>query len=198
MHVGLFFGSFNHIHIGHTAIANYMAEFTDLDEIWFVVSPHNPLKDKNSLLHRGERLEMVDIAIKDFPKFKSSDVEFNLPQPSYTINTLKYLKQNFKKHTFSLIVGEDNLQNLDKWKNYKDILKYHKLYVYPRVGITKKKNISHKNISPSSMQRIILTKAPVVEISSTFIRASIKAKKDIRFFLPKKVWKYIIKNKFYK
>ena len=189
MHIGLFFGSFNPIHIGHTAIANYMAEFTDLDEIWLVVSPHNPLKNKNSLLHRGERLEMVDLAIKDFPKFKSSDAEFNLPRPSYTINTLKYFKQNFKKNKFSIIIGEDNLLTFDKWKNYKDILKYHKLYVYPRLGIIKNKNIAHKNI--------ILTKAPVVEISSTFIRTAIKSKKGIRFFLPKKVWKYIIKNKFY-
>ena len=189
MHIGLFLGSFNPIHIGHTAIANYMAEFTDLDEIWFVVSPHNPLKDKTTLLHRGERLEMVDLAIKDFPKFKSSDVEFNLSQPSYTINTLKYLKQKYKKNKFSLIIGEDNLESFDKWKDHAVILKNHKLYVYPRVGTSNKKVIKHKNI--------IITKAPVVEISSTFIRTSIKSKKDIRFFLPKKVWKYIVKKGFY-
>lgn len=189
MHIGLFLGSFNPIHIGHTVIANYMAEFTDIDQIWFVVSPHNPLKNKNKLLNQKERLHMVNVAIKDFPKFKSSDIEFKLPQPSYTINTLKHLKKKFRKNIFSLIIGEDNLENFSQWKDHTEILKNHKLYVYPRVGSSKKKILQHKNI--------ILTKAPVVEISSTFIRSALNSNKDMRFFLSKKVWKYIVKRKFY-
>ena len=117
MHIGLFFGSFNPIHIGHMAIANYMVEFTDMEQLWFVVSPQNPLKEKKTLLGQNQRLYMVNVAVEDYPKFKSSNIEFDLPQPSYTVNTLAHLKEKYPQHTFSLIIGQDNLVTFDKWKN---------------------------------------------------------------------------------
>src|ERR1700741_1258225 len=132
MRIGLFFGSFNPIHVGHMVLANYMAAFTDLEQVWFVVSPHNPLKEKASLLHQNQRLHMVNLAIGDHNKLKSSNIEFGLSQPSYTVNTLAHLKEKYPQHTFSLIMGEDNLQSFTKWKNYEEILNNHRIYVYPR------------------------------------------------------------------
>lgn len=190
MHIGLFFGSFNPIHIGHMALANYMAEFTDMDQVWFVISPHNPLKQKTSLLNQNQRLYMVNVAIEDDERFKSSTIEFDLPQPSYTINTLVHLKEKYPKHKFSLIIGQDNLENFHKWKNYEEILKKYKLYVYPRPGAKKTDLEIHPNV--------IMTEAPHIEISSTFIRDAIKKKKDIRHFLPEKAWKYIDEMNLYK
>lgn len=190
MHIGLFFGSFNPIHIGHMALANYMAEFTDMDQVWFVISPHNPLKQKASLLHQNQRLYMVNVAIEDDERFKSSTIEFDLPQPSYTINTLVHLKEKYPKHKFSLIIGQDNLENFHKWKNYEEILKNYKLYVYPRPGSAKTDLEIHPNV--------VMTQAPFIEISSTFIRDAIKKKKDIRHFLPEKAWKYIDEMNLYK
>lgn len=190
MHIGLFFGSFNPIHIGHMALANYMVEFTDMDQVWFVISPHNPLKQKASLLHQNQRLYMVNVAIEDDERFKSSTIEFDLPQPSYTINTLVHLKEKYPKHKFSLIIGQDNLENFHKWKNYEEILKNYKLYVYPRPGAAKTDLDIHPNV--------VLTQAPYIEISSTFIRDAIKNKKDIRHFLPEKAWKYIDEMNLYK
>src|SRR6187401_951482 len=131
MKVGLFFGSFNPIHIGHMAIANYMLEFTDLKNIWFVVTPHNPLKEKKTLLADNHRLRLVREAIGYYTKFKASNIEFKLPQPSYTINTLTYLKEKYPKNDFALIIGSDNLQTFDKWKNYEEILNGYDIYVYP-------------------------------------------------------------------
>lgn len=190
MHIGLFFGSFNPIHIGHMALANYMVEFTGMDQLWFVISPHNPLKQKASLLNQEQRLYMVNVAIEDFPKFRTSNIEFELSQPSYTVNTLAHLKEKYPEHDFSLIIGQDNLETFAKWKNYEVILKNHKLFVYPRPYSKPSLFDAHPNV--------VLTEAPIMEISSTFIRNAIKAKKDIRFFLPEKAWKYIDDMNLYK
>jgi len=188
--IGLFFGSFNPIHIGHLAIANYFAEFTDLQQIWFVISPHNPLKEKKSLLPQHHRLYMVNLAIEDFPKFISSDIEFHLPQPSYTVHTLAHLKEKYPQHHFNLILGQDNLATFHKWKNYEYILEHHQLFVYPRPSAKPSPFDNHPNV--------IITQAPLIEISSTFIREAIKQKKDVRFFLHPKVWQHIDEMNFYK
>ncbi len=188
--IGLFFGSFNPIHIGHLAIANYFVEFTDLQEVWLVISPHNPLKEKASLLAQHHRLYMVNLAIEDFPKFKSCDIEFHLPQPSYTIHTLAHLKEKYPQHQFCLIIGQDNLSSFHKWKNYEVILENHYLYIYPRLSAT----VSELDEHP----KVIFTAAPQIEISSSFIRKSIKEKKDIRFFVHPKVWQHIDEMNFYK
>jgi nicotinate-nucleotide adenylyltransferase len=187
---GLLFGSFNPIHIGHLALANYFSEFTDLEQIWFVVTPHNPLKPKSTLLNDHKRLELVQIAIDDFPKFKASKIEFDLPQPNYTIHTLAHLKEKYPEHSFVLIMGEDNLEGLEKWKNYEVILDQYEIYVYPRPGASTQKHKDHPHVK--------MVDAPLIEISSTFIRDSIKNKKDVRFFLPEKVWKYIDDYHLYK
>lgn len=190
MHIGLFFGSFNPIHVGHMVLANYMASFTDLEQVWFVVSPHNPLKEKASLLNQNQRLHMVNLAIGDSDKLKSSNIEFGLPQPSYTVHTLAHLKEKYPKHTFSLIMGEDNLESFTKWKNYEEILKNHKLYVYPRPNCNPIDFKTHPNV--------IITQAPIMEISSTFIRKAIKDKKDVSYFVPPTVWQYLDEMSFYK
>jgi nicotinate-nucleotide adenylyltransferase len=190
MHIGLFFGSFNPIHVGHMVLANYMASFTDLEQVWFVVSPHNPLKEKSSLLNQNQRLHMVNLAIGETNKLKSSNIEFGLTQPSYTINTLAHLKEKYPQHQFSLIMGEDNLESFKKWKNYEEILKNHKLYVYPRPD----SNSGDLEVHPN----VILTAAPLMEISSTMIRQAIKDKKDVSFFVPQAVWQYLDEMSFYK
>lgn len=183
MKTGLFFGSFNPIHIGHMAIANYFVEFTDLDQLWFVVSPHNPLKEKKSLLDDYARLEMVELAIDHDYRFKSCDIEFKMPKPSYTIDTLSYLKEKYPKNDFVLIMGSDGLSTFNKWKNYEEIIKYFKRYVYLRKPDTLQSISQHRNI--------FTVDAPEIEISSTFIRNSIKERKNIRHFLPQKVFEYI-------
>lgn len=190
MHIGLFFGSFNPVHIGHMALANYMLSFTGMEQVWFVVSPQNPLKTKNQLLDQNHRLMLVNAAIDDHPKMRSSNIEFGLPQPSYTINTLVHLKEKYPQHAFSLIMGQDNLQSFRKWKNYEEILRHFQIYVYPRPGCTKTEFDSHPHVH--------LTEAPLMDISATFIRNAIKEKKDIRFFLPGKVWEEIDTMRFYK
>ncbi len=190
MHVGLFFGSFNPVHIGHLALANYMLSFTDMDKVWFVVSPHNPLKNKAGLLNQNDRLHLINLALDFHPKLKASNIEFNLPQPSYTINTLAHLKEKYPEHQFSLIMGQDNLQTFDKWKNYEEILKRHQIYVYPRVGALPSKFELHKNVH--------ITEAPIMEISSTFIRKAIKEKKNIQYFLHPAVWEYVKDMSFFK
>lgn len=192
MKVGLFFGSFNPIHVGHMIIANYMCEFTDLDEVWFVVTPHNPFKKKKTLLSDNHRFQTVLVATEDYSKLKPSKIEFDLPQPNYTVDTLAHLYENYPQHDFSLIMGEDNLQSFHKWKNHKVILENHNIYVYPR--ISKKSNKSRFN----DHFRINFVDAPIVEISSTFIRNAIHNNKDIRSFLPSRVWKYIDEMNFYK
>ncbi len=187
--IGLFFGSYNPIHIGHTAIANYMLEYSDLTEIWFVVSPHNPLKEKKTLLDDYQRLEMVRLAIEDDYRFRASDIEFKLPQPSYTVDTLTYLHEKYPQHQFCLIVGGDNLSSFHKWKNYQTILDYYPLYVYARPGF-KKEDFSGQG-------DIQFFDAPQMEISSSFIRKGIKEEKDLRHFLTPKVWAYLNEMHFY-
>lgn len=192
MNIGLYFGSFNPIHIGHLIIANHMVEYSDLDQIWLVVTPHNPHKNKNTLLADNHRLSIVDIALEEYPKLKSSTIEFDLPQPSYTVNTLAHITEKHPKYDFSLIMGEDNLKSFHKWKNYETILDNHHIYVYPRVskGVVETQFDKHSKIHKVN--------APIVEISSTVIRKGIKTKQNIRPLLPQNVWEYIDEMNFYK
>lgn len=192
MKVGLYFGSFNPIHIGHMVIANQMVENSDLDQVWFVVTPHNPFKKKSTLLNNFQRLEMVYLATKDYVKLKPSDIEFNLPQPNYTINTLTYLKEKHPSHEFSLIMGEDNLKGFHKWKNYELILEYHNIYVYPRIseGVIETRFNGH--------EKIHRVEAPIMEISSTMIRKAIKDGKNVKPLLPENVWQYLDDMNFYR
>ena len=193
MKIGLYFGTFNPIHIGHLAIANHMVEFSDLDEIWMIVTPHNPFKKKSSLLADNHRYQLVQIAIEDYPKLKASNVEFKLPQPNYTVNTLAHISEKYPEHHFNLIMGEDNLGSFHKWKNFEVILENHDIYIYPRVhadSLAKTRFDEHPRIHKVS--------APIMEVSSTFIRKAIKEKKNIRALLPCKVWQYIDEMNFYK
>lgn len=193
MKVGLFFGSFNPIHVGHMVLANYMLAYTELDQVWFVVSPHNPLKKKSSLLHERHRLQLVTLAIGDNPKLKASDIEFSLSQPSYTVNTLIHLREKYPKLNFVLIMGEDNLQNFHKWRDYEEILKQHELYIYPRYD----KQPDTGNPEVLTHPKVKRIPAPLVEISSTAVRQAIQDKRDIRYFLPPAVWEYIKEMHFY-
>lgn len=192
MKVGLYFGSFNPIHIGHLVIANHLAEYSDLDQIWFVVTPHNPFKKKSSLLDNYQRLEMVYLATKNYTKLKPSDIEFNLPQPNYTVNTLAHLQEKYPDKEFALIMGEDNLKSFHKWKNYNVILENHNIYTYPRIseGKIETQFEDHKNIH--------LVNAPIMQLSSTFIRKSIKDGKNVKPMLPENVWGYLDQMNFYK
>lgn len=192
MKIGLYFGTFNPIHIGHLIIANHMAEYSGLDQIWMVVTPQNPNKQKNSLLEDYHRLHMVHLATEDYLKIKPSDIEFKLAQPNYTVDTLAYLEEKFPNHVFSLIMGEDNLNSFHKWKNYEVILQSHDIFVYPRLN---QDTINHQFINHQKIHKI---EAPVLELSSTFIRKNIKEGKNIIPMLPKKVWEYIEHNLFYK
>jgi nicotinate-nucleotide adenylyltransferase len=195
MKIGLYFGTFNPIHVGHLIIANHMAEHADLDQVWMVVTPHNPLKKKSTLLADHHRLEMVFLATENFPKIKPSDIEFKLSQPNYTVNTLVHLEEKYQEHTFSLIMGEDNLKSFHKWKNYEAILAHHEIYVYPRLDATTDAN---ENELFKNHPKIHLIDAPVVEVSSTAIREHIKKGKNVLPLLPPKVWEYIDHNNFYK
>lgn len=191
--VGLFFGTFNPIHIGHLVIANHMVEFSDLDEVWFVITPQSPFKTKQTLLEDHHRYQMVYEAVQDYPKLKPSTIEFDLPQPNYTVDTLVHLEEKYgKDHHFSLIMGEDNLKSFHKWKNYEAILELHHIYVYPRV--------SHGEVEHQFMDhpKIIKVDAPIMEISSTFIRKAHYQGKNIRPLLPYAVWKYMDEMNFYR
>ena len=189
MKIGLFFGSFNPIHVGHLVIANYMLEYTDMERIWFVVSPQNPLKEKKSLLDEKQRFHLVTLAIGETNKYKASSIEFKLPQPSYTINTLAHLKEKFPQHNFALIMGADNLQSFKKWKNHEEILKQYEIFVYPRMNSNGGNLLKHPNVK--------FVNAPVIEISSTQIRNAIKEKKELRYFMPDEVWQEIKAMHFY-
>ena len=192
MNIGLYFGTFNPIHVGHLIIANYMVENSDLDEIWLVVTPHNPFKKKSTLLDNHHRLELVFKAVESYDKIKPSDIEFSLPQPNYTVYTLAHISEKYPQHEFSLIMGEDNLKSLHKWKNYETILAHHHIYVYPRVseGKTETQFDGHPKIHKIN--------APIVEISSTMIRNGIKNQKNIQPLLSSSVWKYIDEMNFYR
>jgi len=192
MKIGLFFGTFNPIHVGHLTIANHMAEYSDLDQVWFVVTPHSPFKKKSSLLDNHHRFQMVDRAVEDYSKLRASDIEFNLTQPNYTINTLTYLEEKYPDYEFALIMGEDNLKSFHKWKNYELILERHHIYVYPRV--------SDGNVETrfDNHPKIHVVNSPIMELSSTFIRKAIKEGKNIRPMLPEHVWSYLDEMNFYK
>lgn len=190
--IALFFGSFNPIHIGHLILANYVLENSETEELWFIVSPQNPLKDKKSLLKDHNRLDMVQLAIKNYPKMRASNVEFALPKPSFTIDTLTYLKEKYTDYQFSIIMGEDNLSSFRKWKNYEVLVKNYKIFVYPRIFSEKKSSeyLQHKNIS--------LIKAPIIELSASEIRNMIKQGKNVRPMLPPEVFDYLDGSSFYK
>ena len=189
MKIGLFFGSFNPIHIGHKVIASYLVDFTDLDKVMFVVSPQNPLKQKISLLDQYHRLQIIRAEIEDNSKLEVSDIEFDMPKPSYTIDTLVRLKEKYPENDYSIIMGSDNLQNFHKWKNYEQILEDYSIYVYPRPGY--EISGSHKNIH-------LIEGVPQMEISSSFIRKSIKEGKDISYLMPEKAWIYTDEMNFYR
>ena len=183
MKIGLFFGSFNPIHTGHLIIANYMANHTNLAEVWLIVSPHNPLKDKRALTNMYDRLEMAKLATENTENIRVSDVEFSLPKPSYTIDTLAHLHERYPEREFVLIMGADNLASLKKWKNYEVLLKNYEIFVYPRPGAEVQKWKNH--------QAITFTDTPLMEISATFIRKAVKESKNVQFFLPDKVIEFI-------
>lgn len=191
--IGLFFGSFNPIHIGHIILANHILEFSNLDEIWFVVTPHNPFKEKKTLLNDQNRLYMVELALKNYPNMKASNIEFSLPQPSYTIDTLAYLKERHPSYTFSLIMGEDNLSGLQKWKNADVLIAHYPIYVYPR--LTETTSAGKKLLELPTIQKI---DAPIIELSATQIRNMIKKNKNVRPMLPPEVFDYLDGSSFYK
>jgi nicotinate-nucleotide adenylyltransferase len=180
MAIGIFPGSFNPVHTGHLALANWICEFCGLDELWFLVSPRNPLKEESELMDENTRLRMVEVAIDGYPKFKASNFEFTLPRPSYTINTLRELRKQFPDKSFQLIMGADNWEKVSCWKDYEALIKEFPVIIYPR------KN--HEITIPEKYSNIKKADAPLLEISSTFIRQAVKEKKDIRFFLPAKIW----------
>ncbi len=191
--VGLFFGTFNPIHIGHLIIANHLVEFSDLDEVWFVITPQSPFKTKQSMLEDHHRYQMVYEAVQEYPKLKPSKIEFDLPQPNFTINTLAHLDEKYgDDHQFALIMGEDNLKSFHKWKNYETILELYAIYVYPRVS---EGTVDHQF---KRHPKITKVDAPIMEISSTFIRKAHKAGKNIRPMLPESVWKYLDEMNFYR
>ena len=201
--VGLYFGTFNPIHVGHLIIANYMADYTELDEVWLVVTPQNPLKTKSSLLEDYHRLAMVEIAIDDNPKLKASNIEFKLPKPSYTVNTLVHLRERFPSIKFSLIMGEDNLRTLHKWKNYEQITEQHDIYVYPR-ALTEQEISENSSNGQPSVQKSPLIKAniyfcdaPIMKVSASFIRRAIKDKRDVRYLLTRPVYEYVTEMHLY-
>lgn len=187
MNIGLYFGSFNPIHIGHLIIANVMTDY--LDRVWFVVSPRNPFKQTKSLLHTFDRYEMVEKAIQDNHKLLACDVEFSMPKPSYTIDTLIYLSEKHPQHQYKLILGSDNLVQFPQWKNYQRILDNYGLLVYPRTEVIESELLDHL--------RVTIVDAPLLDISASFIRKSIKAKRSIRYLVPEVVEKYIEKQGYY-
>lgn len=189
MKTGLFFGSFNPIHVGHLIIANFMLEFTEVEEVWFIVSPQNPFKIHDKLADESHRLAMVRLAVEDNPAFKAVDVEFELTKPSFTIHTLYHLKEQFPERDFTLIMGSDNLSELHKWKGFDEIISGYSLFVYHREG--------HDNQVLKSRNNVRVFDAPVLNISATFIREVLQAKKSIRYLVPPVVEQYIRENTIY-
>jgi nicotinate-nucleotide adenylyltransferase len=186
---GLFFGSFNPIHIGHLIIANVMAENADLNKVWFVVTPQNPFKPSKGLLHEFDRFDMVKAAIADNYKLEASDVEFHLPKPNYTIDTLTHLREKHPHREFKVIIGEDNLENFSKWKNHEQILNHYGLYVYPRPNVTNSQLKRHANVK--------MVEAPLLDVSATYVRNCIKNNKSIRYLVPEAVEQIIRLKHFY-
>jgi nicotinate-nucleotide adenylyltransferase len=197
MRIGLFFGSFNPVHIGHLALAQYLLNQSDLDEIWFVLSPQNPHKQKESLLDGHARLEMLHLALRDSPNMRPCDIELYLPKPSYTIDTLTHLREKYK-HDFVLLIGEDNLQSLHKWKNATHLVETTPVYVYPRLAHAQTAdNIIETHWAESSKQFQFFADAPVFSLSSSFIRHTVKQKKDFMFYLPLPVYQYVFDKGYY-
>ena len=190
MKIGLFFGSFNPVHIGHMIIADYMVEFTGLDQVWFVVSPHNPLKAKQTLAPDYDRLHLVRLAIGDHPKLRVSDIEFYLDKPSYTVDTLAYLREKYPDKEFALIMGGDNLMSLPKWKNYEFLLANYPVYVYRRPRYEDETLAQHPNVR--------VFDAPLLDISASFVRECRKTGKSIRYLLPEAVYQYLETSHLYR
>ena len=191
MKIGLYFGSFNPIHTGHLIIAQHILNHTEIQRLWFVISPHNPLKDKASLANDRDRLHLVQLAIEDNPSMKASDIEFKLPQPSYTIDTLTYIKEKYPRYEFALIMGADNLISLPKWKNYQLLINNYPIYIYKRPNYPiESALVQHKNIH--------ILDTPLLDISSTWIRQLIKTKKSIRYLVPEKVFEYLESSHLYR
>ncbi len=189
-HIGLFFGSFNPVHVGHMIIANYMVEYSGLDQIWMVVSPQNPFKEKKSLASEYDRLHLVQLAIGDMPSIRASDIEFTLQQPSYTIDTLIYLNEKYPDHTFSLIMGGDNLGSFHKWKNHEKILNNHRIYIYRRPSYDVGPLADHKQVT--------MLDAPLLELSSSYIRQQLRDKKSIKYLVPQSVYEYLMEGNLYR
>jgi len=189
MNIGLYFGSFNPIHIGHLIIVNHVLNETSINKIWFIVSPQNPFKESKTLLNEFDRLHLVRLATQDDNRIKCSDIEFNLPKPSYTSNTLTFLAEKYPEHQFSLIMGSDSYQNLDKWKNYETIINNYPVYVYQREGHEIKKTFD---------KEAVILNAPIIQISASQIREHIKSAKSIRYLVPEIVREEIESRKFYK
>ncbi|EGK00353.1 nicotinate (nicotinamide) nucleotide adenylyltransferase [Dysgonomonas gadei] len=191
MNIGIFSGSFNPIHIGHLILANYIVEFTEIEEVWFLVSPQNPLKSEDELSDEHIRLEMTELALAKYAKLKASDFEFSMPIPSYTVNTLDALRNEYPGHNFTLIIGADNWNVFESWREYDKILENYKIRVYPRLG--------HRITIPTKLRdKVEALDSPIIEISSTFIRDSIAEGKDIRAFLPDDIYDYILNKGLYK
>jgi nicotinate-nucleotide adenylyltransferase len=191
MKIGLYFGSFNPIHTGHLIIAQHILNHTEIQRLWFVISPHNPLKDKASLANDRDRLHLVQLAIEDNPSMKASDIEFKLPQPSYTIDTLTYIKEKYPRYEFALIMGADNLISLPKWKNYQLLINNYPIYIYKRPNYPIESSlVQHENIH--------ILDTPLLDISSTWIRQLIKTKKSIRYLVPEKVFDYLESSHLYR
>lgn len=184
MNIGIFSGSFNPIHIGHLALANYLCEYEGLDELWFLVTPHNPLKEEEGLLDDQLRLHLVRLAIEGYPRFRASDYEFSLPRPSYTAHTLSCLRRDYPQHCFHFIIGSDNWHLFPRWHQPEEILAHHPLLIYPRPGYP---------VEPSTLpSNVRLSSAPTLEISSTFIRQALAEGRDIRYFLPSGVYEALL------
>ena len=189
-HIGLFFGSFNPIHTGHLIIAEFMADMTELQQVWFVVSPHNPLKAQSTLANDFDRLHMVQIAIDDNPRLRPSNIEFSLPKPSYTIDTMAYLHEKYPEHQFSLIMGSDNLESIHKWKNYELLLERYPIHVYNRSGSA--------NIPIPGKADVIFHDVPLLHISSTYIRQQIKNGHSVRYMVPDSVYEFLQGSRLYR
>ena len=193
MRVILFFGSFNPVHIGHLIIANQILNFSNQDQVWLVCTPQNPDKEKKTLLNEQFRLEMLHLATADHPHIRPSDIEFYLPRPSYTVNTLIHIREKYSQHQFSILLGEDNLQSLHNWHNYEYILEKFPIFVYPRVT----NSLVFEN-NPLANRVHYLKDLPILQISASFIRDCIKENKSIQYIVPKVVGEYIEKMGFYK